>query len=416
MSDVTGIGSRVGGGMRQAHGRINRWHERLLLAAMSRWLAGAPSGSVRVTLPGGTSRVIGRSEVGPNADIELASYDVLWRSLRRGALGFAESYMLGQWRTKDLGSIFRYFLANQAALKSSDAGRFRVSARDRDYHRRRANTREGARRNIADHYDLGNAFYRSWLDPGMTYSSAIFATDGEPLEAAQERKYQRILDWLEAAPGQHLLEIGFGWGGLAERAARKGLRITGLTLSREQLVYARRRMRQAGLSSMADLRYEDYRDATGAYDRIASIEMIEAVGAENWPGYFATLRERLKPDGIAVLQAITIAESHFDAYLRKPDFIQRYIFPGGMLPTATIIREEAARAGLFMDRTETFGASYALTLWRWLERFEAAWPELRALGFDERFRRLWTYYLTYCAVGFEAGRIDVGLYRLRREA
>ena len=368
---------------------------------------------MRVTLPGGTSRVIGRDGDGPNADIELASYDVLWRSLRRGALGFAESHMLGQWRTKDLGSVFRYFLANQEALKASDAGRFRVSGRDRDYHRHRANTRDGSRRNIADHYDLGNAFYRLWLDPGMTYSSAIFESDDEPLEAAQERKYQRILDWLEVDPGQRLLEIGFGWGGLAERAARRDLRVTGLTLSREQLAHARQRMREIGVSAMTDLRYEDYRDASGRYDRIASIEMIEAVGAENWPLYFKTLHDRLKPGGIVVLQAITISEAHFETYRRKPDFIQRYIFPGGMLPTAAIIGQEASRAGLVLDRNETFGASYALTLWRWLERFDRAWPELRKLGFDDEFRRLWTYYLTYCAVGFETGRIDVGLYRLR---
>ena len=292
--------------------------------------------------------------------------------------------------------------------------RFRVSGRDRDYHRHRANSREGSKRNIADHYDLGNAFYRLWLDPGMTYSSAIFESAGETLEAAQERKYQRILEWLEAEPGQRLLEIGFGWGGLAERAARQDLHVTGLTLSREQLAYARERMQEIGLFARTDLRYEDYRDASGRYDRIASIEMIEAVGAENWPLYFKTLRDRLMPGGIAVLQAITIAEAHFETYRRKPDFIQRYIFPGGMLPTAAIIREEAERAGLVLDRSETFGASYALTLWRWLERFDRAWPELRKLGFDDAFRRLWTYYLTYCAVGFETGRIDVGLYRVRR--
>ncbi len=248
----------------------------------------------------------------------------------------------------------------------------------------------------------------------MTYSSAIFESAGESLEAAQERKYQRILEWLETRPGQRLLEIGFGWGGLAERVARRGAHVTGLTLSREQLHYAQRRMREVGLSSETDLRYQDYRDATGTYDRIASIEMIEAVGSENWPLYFKTLHDRLEPGGIAVLQAITISEAHFETYRRKPDFIQRYIFPGGMLPTAAIIGQEASRARLVLDRTETFGSSYAQTLWRWFERFDQAWPELCKLGFDEQFRRLWTYYLTYCAVGFETGRIDVGLYRLRK--
>jgi cyclopropane-fatty-acyl-phospholipid synthase len=221
---------------------------------------------------------------------------------------------------------------------------------------------------------------------------------------------------LDLQPGQRLLEIGFGWGGLVERAARQGVAVTGLTLSREQLSDARNRLAAAGLADAADLRYEDYRDTTGSYDRIASIEMIEAVGAESWPVYFATLRDRLTPGGIAVLQAITIDEAHFDAYRLRPDFIQRYIFPGGMLPTAAIIREEAARAGLSLQAGQRFGESYATTLWHWLRRFEAGWPEIAKLGFDERFRRLWTYYLTYCAAGFEAGRIDVGLYRLRRPA
>ena len=216
--------------------------------------------------------------------------------------------------------------------------------------------------------------------------------------------------------GHCLLEIGSGWGGLAERAARRGVHVTGLTLSREQLAHAEARLALAGLADAADLRFEDYRDATGSYDRVASIEMIEAVGAENWPRYFATLCNRLRPGGVAVLQAITIDEAHFDAYRRKPDFIQRYIFPGGMLPTPAIIRDEAARAGLWLQVEQRFSESYARTLWHWLRRFEAGWPEIAKLGFDDRFRRLWTYYLTYCAVGFEAGRIDVGLYRLRRPA
>jgi cyclopropane-fatty-acyl-phospholipid synthase len=367
-------------------------------------------------LPRGSSRSLGRPGTGPAAEIALASYDVLWRSLRRGALGFAESYVDGHWQSPDLAGVFRYFLANQRALKTSDAGRFRIAEADRHYHRARANTRDGAKRNIADHYDLGNAFYRLWLDDGMTYSSAMFGHPDEALEVAQERKYARILAMLDLQPGQRLLEIGFGWGGLVERAARQGVAVTGLTLSREQLSDARNRLAAAGLADAADLRYEDYRDTTGSYDRIASIEMIEAVGAESWPVYFATLRDRLTPGGIAVLQAITIDEAHFDAYRLRPDFIQRYIFPGGMLPTAAIIREEAARAGLSLQAGQRFGESYATTLWHWLRRFEAGWPEIAKLGFDERFRRLWTYYLTYCAAGFEAGRIDVGLYRLRRPA
>jgi cyclopropane-fatty-acyl-phospholipid synthase len=388
----------------------------VLLALMARWLQRVSIGSIDVTLPLGTRRRIGRPGTGPAADIALRSYDVLWRSLRRGALGFAESHIDGAWQSSDLGNVFRYFLANQHTLKASDAGLFRIADRDRRYHRSRANTREGSKRNITEHYDLGNAFYRLWLDSGMTYSSGMFAHQDETLEPAQERKYERVLEWLDASPGDRLLEIGFGWGGLVERAAQQGLHVTGLTLSREQLAYARVRLQEAGHAALAELRYQDYRDATESFDRIASIEMIEAVGAENWPIFFTTLRDRLKAGGIAVLQAITIGEAYYDTYRRKPDFIQRYVFPGGMLPTVSIIREEALRAGLTVDRAEHFGQSYALTLARWRERFEFNWHEIRKLGFDERFRRLWTYYLTYCAVGFEEKRIDVGLYRLRKGA
>jgi cyclopropane-fatty-acyl-phospholipid synthase len=417
MSDVTST-PVAGGDADRGGARISRrdWRERMLLAGLARWLVRVPKGSIQVTLPNGASRRIVGRDPGPAAEISLKSYDVLRRSLVRGALGFAESYIEGAWSTPDLAQVFAYFLVNQQALQASDAGWFRGGRVDRRYHKQRANTRDGARRNIAEHYDLGNDFYRLWLDGGMTYSSALFESPDESLEVAQDRKYDRVMKMLGARPGDRLLEIGFGWGGLAERTARAGLHVTGLTLSREQLAHAEARLADTGLSAVADLRLQDYRDAPGTFDRIVSIEMIEAVGAENWPTYFSTLRDRLVPGGAAVLQAITIDEAHYGAYRHKPDFIQRYVFPGGMLPTPAIIRDEAARAGLELETVERFGSSYALTLRHWRDRFETNWTEIARLGFNERFRRLWTYYLTYCAVGFETGRIDVGLYRLRRPA
>ncbi len=285
---------------------------------------------------------------------------------------------------------------------------------NRMLHRRRANTRDGSRRNIAQHYDLGNAFYALWLDAGMTYSSGLYQTPAMRLEDAQAAKQARVLELLDLAPGRSVLEIGFGWGGLAALIAAEGCQLTGLTLSPAQHAYAQDRLNAAGLP--ADLRLQDYRDAAGQFDRIVSIEMLEAVGAEFWPVYFAALRARLAPGGVAVLQTISIADERFEHYRANPDFIQRHIFPGGMLPSADMIRRELARAGLVLRHRENFGLSYACTLRAWHERFDAAWPQIAALGFLPRFRRLWKYYLSYCEAGFRAGFIDVGLWQLGHAA
>jgi cyclopropane-fatty-acyl-phospholipid synthase len=287
---------------------------------------------------------------------------------------------------------------------------------DRLFHRSRSNTRRGSRRNIEAHYDLGNAFYRLWLDAGMTYSSGIYRSDTDTLETAQAEKYRSIIAALELESGHHLLEIGCGWGGLAEAAARAGAHVTGTTISAEQLTASRERMAAAGLAGRVSLHFEDYRDTRGTFDRIASVEMIEAVGANNWATYFRTLADRLRPGGVSVIQAITIRPDLYDSYRRNPDFIQRYIFPGGMLPTVPKMQEHCRAAGLAFETVETFGASYARTLREWRRRFEAAWPRIAAIGFDERFRRMWEYYLAYCTVGFECRTIDVGLYRLRKPA
>ena len=277
------------------------------------------------------------------------------------------------------------------------------------------NSRRGSRRNIAAHYDLGNDFYEQWLDAGMTYSSGLFSSAGETLEEAQDAKLERVIDMLGLSGGETVLEIGCGWGGLAERLMdRRDCVVTGVTLSSEQLAFARRRLRNRAQSGRCDLRLQDYRDIHGEFDRIVSIEMLEAVGEAYWPTYFKKLRNSLRPGGSAVLQVITINDARFESYRRRPDFIQKYIFPGGMLPTTQIIEHEISKAGLQLVADEFFGESYARTLEEWRLRFQKAWPEIKALGFDDRFKRTWEYYLAYCKVGFETGALNVGLYKVTR--
>ncbi len=282
-------------------------------------------------------------------------------------------------------------------------------------HTMNRNTRRGSRRNIAAHYDLGNQFYEQWLDPGMQYSAALFSCPDQTLEDAQEAKLDRITSLLDLEGGENVLEIGCGWGALAERLLQNhDCKVTGITLSTEQLAHAERRLSVETAANRCDLRLQDYRDAGGTFDRIVSIEMLEAVGEAYWPTYFEKVRTCLRPGGSAVLQVITIDEDKFTNYRRRPDFIQKYIFPGGMLPTPRIIEREAANAGLQPISKEFFGAGYARTLEHWKFRFERAWPTIKSLGFDERFKRMWDYYLAYCQVGFETGAIDVGLYKFAR--
>jgi cyclopropane-fatty-acyl-phospholipid synthase len=265
----------------------------------------------------------------------------------------------------------------------------------------------GSRRNIQAHYDRGNDFYRLWLDPTMTYSSALFEGRECDLQEAQRRKYARLLALLGARPGQRVLEIGCGWGGFALEAARRGISVTGITLSREQLSLARRRVREAGLSGLVELRLQDYRSLACSYDHIVSIEMFEAVGEANWDTYTRTLKRCLKQGGRAAPQFITIDETAFESYRRRPDFIQRYIFPGGMLPSIERFGASVASSGLCMQRADAFGEDYARTLAEWHRRFLASEGEIAAMGFDRVFRRMWRYYLAYCEAGFRAGRIDL---------
>lgn len=278
------------------------------------------------------------------------------------------------------------------------------------------NTRRGSRRNIAAHYDLGNEFYRQWLDAGMSYSAGLFSSGGETLEQAQNAKLDRVLRLLELAGGERVLEIGCGWGALAERLVQNRCSLIGITLSNEQLAYAQQRLSGQAPAEHCNLRLQDYRDVRGNFDRIVSIEMLEAVGEAYWPTYFKKLHECLRPGGIAVLQVITIDEARFENYRHRPDFIQKYIFPGGMLPTPEIIGREASKAGLHLVSNEFFGDDYARTLEEWRTRFQNAWPQIKALGFDQRFKKMWDYYLAYCQVGFETAAITVGLYKFKRAA
>jgi cyclopropane-fatty-acyl-phospholipid synthase len=377
-----------------------------------RTLPGLKVGRLHVTLPNGAVfERIGRHD-GPAASVSLKRWRALWRLVIEGEDGVPNGYIEGDWSTPDLLQLFSLVMHNETTITPRNKKWLLSRATNRLRHLLRANTRRGSRRNIAAHYDLGNDFFTAWLDSGMNYSSAIFSGN-ETLEEAQDRKLDRVAALLDLKGGEKVLEIGCGWGALAERLiGRFGVQVAGITLSSEQLDYARRRLTRHIGDGRADVLLLDYRDVEGRFDRIASIEMIEAVGEQYWPIYFAKLRALMRDGGVAVLQAITIAESRFAAYRKRPDFIQRHIFPGGMLPTRSIIDIEAARAGLRVVSHESFGQSYATTLSEWRGRFLRAWPRIATLGFDERFKHLWEYYLTYCEIGFRTGTVDVGLYKL----
>lgn len=391
------------------------WRDAALARGLRKAFSASTVGRMEIILPSGLHVMLG-SDATPPARVVLRSYKAIWRLATRGSIGLAESYMRTEIDTPDLGAVLRFCLNNYKMLEQAGGRVMRPRMADIFWHRRRKNSVKGSQRNIAAHYDLGNAFYEKWLDDGMTYSSGIYRQRDDGIAAAQDEKYRVVLDQLSLKPGDRLLEIGCGWGGLAKRAIARGAHVTGLTLSAEQLAYAKECLKRAGISCQSDIRFEDYRNVTGTFDAIASVEMIEAVGEGNWPMYFKTVADRLKPGGTASLQAITIDERFFEAYRCHTDFIQRYIFPGGMLPTVTIMREEAARAGLAFETVERFGQSYAWTLEDWRHAFRAKWPDIAAQGFDERFRRMWEYYLIYCEVGFEYGDIDVGIYKLTKPA
>jgi cyclopropane-fatty-acyl-phospholipid synthase len=373
-----------------------------------RFAAELRRGTLDITLPDGRVLRCGGLEPGPAAEMTVHDYGFAWRLARGGDIGIAEAYLRREWDTPDLTKFLYIFCLNHDLIQTmlGDKPLARLAQLVRHWFNR--NTRRQARRNIFAHYDIGNSFYSAWLDPSMTYSSALFEDNTEDLTAAQRNKYRRLAEAINLQPGQTVLEIGCGWGGFAEYAARTyGARVVGLTISTEQRDFAQKRMQAAGLADKVEIRFQDYRDERGRYDRIASIEMIEAVGEQFWPQYFSQLRDRLKPGGLAGIQAITIQDRFFNAYRREVDFIQRYVFPGGMLPSPQVLKSLGEKFGVPVIRERIFGEDYARTLATWRDNFRAAWPSLTPLGFDERFRRLWEYYLAYCEAGFLSGNIDV---------
>jgi cyclopropane-fatty-acyl-phospholipid synthase len=368
-------------------------------------------GQLIIDTPEGRRLTFDGAQPGPNARLKIHNWKCLGRLAAGWDLGLAEAYIAGEVSSPSMAEVLRLADPNEKAadrLKPlrppSTWGRLR--------HALNRNTRRGSRRNISAHYDLGNEFYQHWLDAGMTYSAGLFSCSTQTLEDAQRTKLDRVTELLNMAGGEKVLEIGCGWGSLAERLLQQdGCEVTGVTLSTAQHEYAGRRLHDHVTSGRCDLRIEDYREVTGTFDRIVSIEMLEAVGEAYWPVYFTKLRSSLNHGGAAVLQVITIDESRFEDYRRRPDFIQKHIFPGGMLPTASHIERLASDAGLRLVSSEFFGDSYARTLEIWQQRFQQAWPKIKPLGFDERFKRTWEYYLDYCQVGFESAAINVGLYK-----
>jgi cyclopropane-fatty-acyl-phospholipid synthase len=381
------------------------------------WLSRIRSGRLEGLLPDGRRFVIRTGEPGVTGEIHLhAPGRLLWRALRRGALGFGESYVAGDWSSPELGELMTLLAINERYLGTAAKPTWLSRTKLLLDHWRNRNTRQRSRRNIEAHYDLGNAFYRLWLDDGMTYSGAVFANPDESLASAQERKYQQLIDMLPIRAGDRVLEIGCGWGGFAEAAARAGAHVTGVTLSQEQLYEARDRIDAAGLSDSVELRLQDYREVEGQFDHVVSIEMLEAVGEAFWATYFDTLYQRVRAGGRIALHGITIDPDYFEEYRTSPDFIQRYIFPGGMLPTRAHLHERAAHAGLSIRREDHLGDHYARTLQHWHRQFLAALDRVREQGFDERFIRTWRYYLTYCEGGFRSERIDLSRLILERPA
>lgn len=390
-------------------GAPGRWLTRKLVKSL---FARVATGRATIVLPNGRSLSSTMLHAGPEAVLVLHR----WRALRRlvvgGDVAFAEAYIEGDWSTPDLVALVELAARNYDAIRQTISGFVPARLFNRLRHALRPNSPRGSRRNIMAHYDLGNAFYAAWLDEGMSYSSGLYRSPADTLDDAQRAKQDRIIDALDLSGGESVLEIGCGWGGLAERLAERGCRVVGLTLSPAQLAHAQERVQRAGLGDRVELRLQDYRDVRGSFDRIVSVEMIEAVGQSYWPSYFGVLRERLAPGGHAVIQAITIADQRFPSYAETPDFIQRHVFPGGMLPSPSILGQQAEAAGMGLRTDELFGLSYAETLRVWRERFLDAWPEIARQGFDERFRRLWDYYLAYCEAGFRSGTTDVGIYSL----
>lgn len=375
-----------------------------LMAALDR----LPLGELTLRWPDGRVFVFRGTSPGLSARVTVHDPACVRRAILGGSIGLGEGYMAAEWDTPDLTTFLEFAAANLDAVSGPAWTRAPMTPVHRIKHALRSNTRTGSRKNIEHHYDLGNSFYELWLDPDMTYSCALFDGSGCDLALAQSRKWDRLLGLLQIEPGDSLLEIGCGWGGFAIHAAKAtGARVTGLTISQEQFDWAKRRVAEEGLGDQIEIRLQDYRDVTGTFDHIASIEMFEAVGERFWPTFFRTIRDRLASGGRAALQTITIEDARLEEYRANPDFIQRFIFPGGMLPSPERFERVASAAGLRVREPFFFGSDYAMTLHAWEGRFSDAVQRVRALGFDERFERLWRFYLSYCQVGFRRGSVNV---------
>ncbi|WP_127559256.1 SAM-dependent methyltransferase [Nioella ostreopsis] len=366
------------------------------------------NGRLEFHLPDGRIFRAEGTNPGPLGICEVHDPDIFARLIREGDLGFCDAYLEGGWSTPDLQALMDAVHADNDEVYDGFLGMALVRAYEKLRFWMQGNSKRQAKKNISYHYDLGNDFYALWLDDTMTYSSALFETGQESTEAAQRAKYAALADKIGVKPGDHLLEIGCGWGGFAEYAAKeRGARITGLTISREQHDYAVARMERQGLSDRVEIRMQDYRETEGQFDGIASIEMFEAVGEKYWPVFFSTVRDRLKPGAVAAMQIITVQDARWQVYKRGVDFIQKYIFPGGMLPCPSVLRQQVEAAGLQFSGSHEFGESYSQTLRRWHETFNERWDDVAAQGFDDRFRRMWNFYLTSCAASFHSGNTDV---------
>jgi len=375
------------------------------------------NGRIDFILPDGRTFRAEGDNPGPVGICEIHDEDVFARLIREGDLGFCDAYLEGGWSTPDLQALMDAVHEDNEEVYDGFTGLALLRAYEKMRFWMQSNSKRQAKKNISYHYDLGNEFYALWLDDTMTYSSALFETGQESTEAAQRAKYAALADKICAKPGDHLLEIGCGWGGFAEYVAKeRGCRVTGLTISQEQHDYAVARMERQGLSDLVEIRLQDYRDVRGQFDGIASIEMFEAVGEKYWPTFFSTVRDRLKPGASAAMQIITVQDARWKVYKRSVDFIQKYIFPGGMLPCPSVLRDQVERAGLTFAGSHEFGESYSQTLRRWHETFNDRWDEVSAQGFDDRFRRMWNFYLTSCASSFHSGNTDVTQITVTRPA
>jgi len=413
---MTGAANRPASKAFASGDRLRRPLARVLFETVLRRLAGSVErGSITFVFRDASELRVAGAHAGPHAVLHINKLRAVTRLLVDGYVGLAEGYLAEDWGTPSLEHLFDFGTANMGPLDQSLTGSnlSRLLHKGVGYLRR--NSPVGSKRNIARHYDLGNRFFREWLDPSMAYSAALFETQGESLAEAQINKFRRIVRELEIGAGHRVLEIGCGWGGLATFIAREtGAHVTAITISQEQFACARDRVAEAGLEALVDVQLRDYRDVVGTFDRIVSVEMLEAVGERYWSTYFDIVSRCLAPRGSAMIQVITVADERFAYYRHSVDFIQKYIFPGGMLLSPGMIRRHAEAAGLGYADALFFGESYARTLDIWHAAFQERWPAIETMGFDRRFKRMWEYYLAYTAAGFRAGSINVGQFRLTK--